>query len=387
VFAETQNPLSANEGLTITVRLNKGVLTPPSQLTQLIWFVRSNGIVLLPFVAFAVMFTLWWKKGRDPNAGISVAPQYEPPKDMSPAEVGTLIDDSTDPRDISSILVDLAVRGFVLIKEEVHETLKVFKSTEYVFKRLKPPSEWEQLAPYERAMLDKLFSGGDDEVRLSELRNSFYIALPTIKEGLMSSLKSKGMYYVDPASAKGYWLLGGLLIIAPFLLIHWFTNADFFTSPGLAVIAIILTLIIFVGFGHYMTAKSMKGARTVVHIKGFEEFMNRVDADRLQRMSPADLSSTFEKFLPYAMALGVEQRWAKAFRGLLTEPPGWYQGYGTGPGYFDPYLFSHSLGTMSTAAMQTFASAPRAQSSGSGWGGGGGGFSGGGFGGGGGDAF
>jgi uncharacterized membrane protein len=121
---------------------------------------------------------------------------------------------------------------------------------------------------------------------------------------------------------------------------------------------------------------------------GFQEFMNRVDADRLKIMPP----STFEKVLPYAMALGVEHHWAQAFAGIVKDPPSWYVapgGYGSGMG-FNPIFFSSSMHSMATDMHQTFVSAPRASSSGSGFsggGGGGGGFSGGGFGGGGGSAF
>ena len=62
-----------------------------------------------------------------------------------------------------------------------------------------------------------------------------------------------------------------------------------------------------------MTAKTVTGGRTRVAVLGFQEFMNRVDADRLKRMPP----DTFEKYLPYAMALGVEHRWAQAFAGIV----------------------------------------------------------------------
>jgi uncharacterized membrane protein len=130
----------------------------------------------------------------------------------------------------------------------------------------------------------------------------------------------------------------------------------------------------------------MKGAQTRVQIKGFQEFMNRVDADRLKRM-PAD---TFEKFLPYAMALGVEHRWAKAFEGIVETQPAWYQSP-SGMGMFNSLYFVNSIGAMSQTASAAFVAAPRASSTSSGWSGGGlssgGGFSGGGFGGGGGGAF
>jgi uncharacterized membrane protein len=90
----------------------------------------------------------------------------------------------------------------------------------------------------------------------------------------------------------------------------------------------------------------------------------------------------FERFLPYAMALGVEDNWAKAFEGIYTTPPSWYSGPG-GVGTFRPSVFTHNLGVMSTAAATTMSSAPRS-SGGSGFSGG---SSGGGFGGGGGGGF
>jgi uncharacterized membrane protein YgcG len=101
---------------------------------------------------------------------------------------------------------------------------------------------------------------------------------------------------------------------------------------------------------------------------------------------------TFERFLPYAMAFGVEQHWAQAFQGIITEPPTWYVGAGYGMGMmWNPLMFCGAMNSFSTSAFQSFSAAPQASSGGSGFGGGGfgggGGFSGGGFGGGGGDAF
>jgi uncharacterized membrane protein len=138
-------------------------------------------------------------------------------------------------------------------------------------------------------------------------------------------------------------------------------------------------------FARVMTAKTVKGARTHVAVLGFQEFMNRVDAERLKIMPP----TTFEKFLPYAMALGVEHHWAQAFAGIVKDPPQWYVSPG-GYGAFNPIFFSSSMHSMASDMHQVFVSSPRASSSASGFGGGGGGgggFSGGGFGGGGGSAF
>ena len=247
---------------------------------------------------------------------------------------------------------------------------------------LKNRGEWNGLTDYETAMLGNVFAGSD-VVLLSSLRNHFYTVLPAIKRGVMGALKTKGMYTLDPTSASGYQGLGLILVILPYFALQAFGFADFLSSVPLAIGSGLIAVAIIVIIGRQLTATSLKGARTQVQIKGFQEFMNRVDADRLKRMPP----DTFEKFLPYAMALGVEHRWAKAFEGIIQNPPSWYQGtYGPN---FSTFYFVNSLGSMATTASSTFVSAPRASSSGSGWsgGGGGGGFSGGGFGGGGGGAF
>jgi uncharacterized membrane protein len=115
-------------------------------------------------------------------------------------------------------------------------------------------------------------------------------------------------------------------------------------------------------------------------VLGFQEFLSRVEADRIERT--VKTPEMFEKYLPFAMALGVEDNWAKAFEGIYTQPPQWYTGP-AGVHTFRPSTFTSNLGAMSSQAASVMASAPRS-SGGSGFSGG---SSGGGFGGGGGGGF
>jgi uncharacterized membrane protein len=385
VSFETTNPLPMRGGLTIDVYVPKGILHEPSALTRALWFLGSNPIAFLPFMTLGVMFGLWWYKGRDPDAGVSVAPLYEPPPDISPAEAGTLLDDKIDPRDITSTIVDLAVRGYIKIEETVDKGL-LFHHKDYIFHLLKPHEQWSGLAPHERVMLENIYAGGGTQTRLSSLKNHFYTAIPTIRTDIMSALRRKGMYLVDPESANAYSLGAIVVIVAPFVLIQFLGWKDVFSSVGLLLLSGAISAVIWWLFARQMTAKTRKGARTLVSVLGFQEFMNRVDADRLKRMPP----DTFEKYLPYAMALGVEHQWAQAFTGIIKDPPNWYASPNGMVG-FSPLFFTSSMHSMATDMHQVFVSAPRSSSTGSGWGGGGGfgggGFSGGGFGGGGGGAF
>jgi len=143
-------------------------------------------------------------------------------------------------------------------------------------------------------------------------------------------------------------------------------------GAGGAVSAIVIFI-----FSRIMPARTPAGARAREAALGFREFLSRVESDRYRRMITSP--ETFERFLPYAMAFGVEERWASAFEDLYREPPQWYRGSGTGP--FRATGFSSRMSAMSSTAGSTMSSSP--SSSGSG----GGGSSGGGSGGGGGSGF
>ncbi|MGA9494980.1 MAG: DUF2207 domain-containing protein, partial [Terriglobales bacterium] len=340
VLSETTHPLPMRGGLTIDIYIPQGVLNPPSALTKLGWFLGSNPILFLPLFTAAVMFALWYSVGRDADPGVSVAPQYEPPKGMCPAEAGTLLDDTIHPRDITCTIVDLAVRGYIKIEEKV-DTFLVFHHKDYLFHLLKPREQWgPDLTPHERVMLENIFLSGTG-TRLSDLKNRFYTAIPIVRQDIMSSLKSKGIYLLDPESANGYSIAAGVAIAILVVAVQVMGWMNLFNSIPLLVGSVLISALIWWLFARQMTAKTIAGARARIAVLGFQEFMNRVDADRIKRMPP----DTFEKFLPYAMALGVEHHWAQAFDGIIKDPPSWYvspNGY-TG---FSPLFFSSSMHSM-----------------------------------------
>src|SRR5262250_3075966 len=116
VEVHTTAPLAYHEGLTIAVAFDKGIVHEPTQAERTILMLRSNWPLVIPVFAFAGMFWLWWTRGRDPRLR-PIAAQYQPPDQLTPSEVGTLIDNSVDMRDITAAIVDLAVRGYITIEE------------------------------------------------------------------------------------------------------------------------------------------------------------------------------------------------------------------------------------------------------------------------------
>jgi uncharacterized membrane protein YgcG len=387
VDVQTRDPLPLHEGLTIAVAFDKGAVREPTALSRLLLYLRSNWPLFIPIVAFFAMFWWWWTHGRDPRLR-PIAAQYQPPDNLSPGEVGTLIDNSVDMRDITATIVDLAVRGYVVIEETKQDhLLGLSHSKSYIFHLKKSRAEWNSLKPHEQELLDGIFAGGNagDAVPLDALHNTFYANIPSIRNQIFASLVGDGYYAQRPDSVRSSYILFG--IVTGIILVVggiWVANHSGM-QPLPFIVAGVLTGAILCGFGWFMPARTQAGARALEGVLGFEDFLAHVESDRFNRTIKTP--EMFEKFLPFAMALGVEKNWSRAFQGIYTQPPQWYQG-SYGPGFY-PYMFANDLGSMSSMASDVMTSAPRSAegSAFGGDGGGGGGFEGGGFGGGGGDAF
>jgi uncharacterized membrane protein len=379
VRVEAVSGLGFREGLTAVVGWNPGVVHRPTAVEQTAEVVSSNLPLLIPVIVFFGMFRVWRARGRDPELA-PIITLYEPPATMTPAELGTLVDGKPDMRDITATIVDLAVRGYLHIEESGSDGfLGMFSSKDYQFTLRKAKSDWKGLRLHEQDLLDAMF-GGQDSVSLSQLKNKFYKHLPELRNHLYKGLVSDGFYTGRPDRVRALYMLAGAIGGALVAVGGANVMGALGMQPAAAIIAGIASGLIAVFFGWFMPSRTVRGTRELEKILGFQEFLSRVEADRIDRTIRTP--EMFEKFLPYAMALGVAENWAKAFEGINTQPPGWY----TGPGHihgFHAASFTDNLERMSTQAATVMASAPRS-SGGSGFSGG---SSGGGFGGGGGGGF
>ena len=390
VEVRSRRGLGIHEGLTVVVAWDaraggadgEYVVHRPGPIEKALEFLRSNWPLVIPLLVFFLMHRIWSRVGKDP-ARRPVAAKYEPPAGMTPFEAGVLVDNRPDMRDVTSTLVDLAVRGWLEIEQvEEDKLFGLVKDTDYVFELQRPLAAAGELKAYERRLLEAMFGGGSDmRVRSSELENSFYKDLPGIKSALFDQLVGDGYYRSRPDRVQGAWIGGGLAGAGVLAVLGFVLASNWGMSQLTVIVAAVLSAVIVIGFGLVMPARTVKGARAQEEVLGFEEFLERVESDRFKRMITGP--EMFEKFLPYAMALGVEKQWAAAFADILREPPNWY--HGAGHATFRPGMFVSDLSGMSNATASAMTTAPRS-TGGSGMSGGGG-FSGGGFGGGGGGAF
>lgn len=369
--------LSPGEGLTIDVLLprDQSGLAPPTAADDLLWFLRNNLYALIPIAVLVLMFVVWWRRGRDPRKR-SIAPQFSPPEDLHPGEAGIVIDDRADLRDISAMMIGLAVRGYLRIRAEKTEGSD--EIADHVFERI--DRDCEELSASERHLLDAVFDEGhEDERALSSMENSFYRKLPTIKSKLYAGLIAKGLYPSNPERVRSAYVTAGMVVVAFGLMIVF--SSSIYLGVSVAIGGAVIA-----AFGPIMPRKTTKGVRSLETVLGLAEYIRRAERDRMAfHHAPEQTPQHFEDLLPYAMAFDLTDAWSRSFEGAFQQQPNWY--VGAGP-VFHGHLFALSMMRLSTGMNRTFVSAPRTSSSGrSAWGGGasfGGGFSGGGFGGGGG---
>lgn len=364
--------------LTVVFGWPKGVVTKPDNYDQLrtggtttndylmplAWLLILN--IGIPLVALGVLFWYWLRHGRDPKGPGTVIAQYDPPPGMTPGEMGVLMDETANHRDIIATMVDLAVRGYLTITEkEKTGLLGLQKSKDYILDKTVPKTAGQPLRPHEQNMLASLFSTGN-QVSLSELKGTFADDVKKIQSHLYTQVAADGYFLRNPQTVRMTFLILGAVVV----------GLGFITVP-IGIFALIPIGVMLILFGFVMPQRTPKGAGAYWHAKGFKLFLEKAEKYRIHWQEKENI---FEAYLPYAMAFGVADKWTKAFASLQQEPPNWYHGSG---GTFNTLMLWSALNNFSTVSAKSFALPAASGSSGIG----GGGMSGGGFGGGGGGSW
>lgn len=369
--------LSPHEGMTVAVGWPSGLIKirtgPPWWKNPWIY----TAIYILSLLSF--LFFTWWTKGRDIGGRGILQVQYEPPEDLTPIEAGTLIDERLDSRDIVAEIIDMARRGYLRIIETKVEKFLFLKGQDYIFELTKEFDSDIKSKPYDYRILLTIFGGGK-KCKLSDLKKKFYTSIPEIKKSVFQSLTKKGYFAENPLSIRNKYSLAAFIVF--FLTIGGtlFFGVTKPTPPFPLLVAGLVTVFSLLFFGQIMPRKTNRGTLMKEYLRGYEEFISRVERDVIERIfPPGRIPEVFEKTLPYAIAFGEAEKWTRAFEGLFTKPPDWYHGRDS----FSVSSFVNSINDFTNEASQILSSAPRTSGSGSG----GGGFSGGGGGGGGGGSW
>ena len=449
IVFRTTAPLGPEEGLTVAAAWEKGVVTPPPAPTAASRWLQDNGPpaagVLALVGVLGYYYYAWRRAGRDPKPG-TVVPIFSPPDGLSAAAMRYITEMGTDSRAFAAALVQLGVGGHLrLTDEEVGFFFGRKKTTIERTPGGAPPEEPEAsmlsrlFAGGDSILMDQknhsTFSAAKDEldagfkqdyegrlfvrngiwavrglvlmvaaialpaaaVLLSAPgdygRNDILVAvvallLPAVALGLY--FFSSGRYGSMAVSAKiAAAFLAVIGLIAGVVTIGNAFETVFAEEDFRRLVSLLLPLlalpVVLTAF-RWMAAPTREGRAVLDRIAGFRHYLSIAEEDRLEALHPPDKTpELFERYLPYAIALEVENDWASRFTSVLAaaaasgqaQPMGWYSGH-SDP-WNDPGDFADSVGSSLASTVSSASTAP-----GSSGGSGGGGSSGGGGGGGGG---
>ena len=439
---QATRPLYSREGLTVAVAFPKGVVAEPSESTRLGWLLSdwapplAGGIGLSAVLGY--LFFAWRRAGKDPRPG-TVVPLFAPPDDLTPAAMRYIVEQQLDNRAFAAGLVDAAVKGHVRLVEEDGGWLSADERRieRYDFPGAVP------LDPAEQASLNTLV--GPDESIVMEQKNhaTFSAAKKVLSDRFSAAYDGKlflrnygwmaaavvifvaaiwlaasavvlaegaGNQLLVLLSAAGMAIAALLFHAAPVgqgsgrCLLHLLAAIIGGAGAVLALpiipealktgnwvpLAIPLAALPFViSCFWWMSAPTKEGRAVLDRIAGFKQYLSITERERLDRMqAPDDTLQLFERYLPYAIALEVENRWADRYTSLLAAAaaaPGASQGFAWYSGSSSPWNdtggFVDSVGSSLASTVSSASTAP-GSSSGSGGGGSSGGGGGGGGGGG-----
>lgn len=425
----TAGSLRPYQGLTVAVGFAKGAVKEPElpavlQTTSLSKLLAGIGALFLVWMIY-----LWNRHGRD-HPTPTAYPQFDIPDDLSPASLGFLYDGRYRQGMITASLINLAVKGYIVI----HETAKkgVFSHSQFTLQKLRPQDD--SLPPEEKTLMKELFPAGREKITIDgEYSKPVYQAVQEYQLGLVKENHPKvskgsnwqkvlGIFagislvywavilysywnlYDTPKLVWGIVLYAGAcitiliimavrlkvarylwlipLIFAGGALAFWYFIAD--TAPDsfiLAYLFLLLSVPVLAFFNYTVKQPTRDLLAQQSRITGFKMYLEAAEAEPLKFHNPPRITpELFEKYLPYALVLGVDGIWGKKFEQSIQTHAYEYQNrWYTGSAAH----FSGSMtGTLSRSLLSTMSSS--SVSPGSSSGSGGGGFSGGGGGGGGG---
>jgi len=399
------NPrLAPGQGLTVVISLPKGAVAATGPILDERWTpqrafaltpITMGATTSLLILALVGLGWLFWRQGRDRGtvAGGQAGPVpdaapeelvplftdragpviYRPPEGLRPAQLGVLLDEKADPLDVTATIVDLAVRGYLLIMEV--ERKHRWSSPDWTLTRKQ--RAYDDLLTYERDLLQSIFEDGV-QVNLSDLRNTFHSDLVRIEGELYDDSVAHGWFATRPDRVRSKWLILGIVLAVVGAAAVAATAA--FTSYGLVPVPIFLAGLVLAAGHRWMPARTAKGSAALSQVLGFRRYIVTAEADRMQF---AEQENVWATYLPYAIVFGATKKWARAFEGLGAEQQAGVSSWYVSTHPFSPGSFSSSMDSFANSTSGAIVSTP-GSSGGSGFSGG---FSGGGGGGGGGGSW
>lgn len=270
----------------------------------------------LPILVFLGMLLVWRKRGRDEPAVMHANYVSEPPSALPPGLAGALIDEKVDTKEVIATIIDLARRGYLEITDT--EKRGITRKTVTIFTRTRA---LDDLKGFEARVARALFDNKHpDQVTSDQLKNHFYTHVQPIISQVYEEVTKAGMFHVNPKRARNRWFGIGTAVAVVLALLNYIMYAADVTGWGWFMAGSVVSVLIIWAFAPHMPQRTARGAQEQRRWEAFRNYLK--DLTRFQDMESA--RENFEKYLPYAIAFGVEKDWARRFEGLTVSSPDWY---------------------------------------------------------------
>lgn len=362
--------LAVGEQLTVAVALDRELIgVQINERLNWLWVGVVAGALWLLFLS-------WWTyrvRTKDKPDTPRVT-QYEPYDNYPPMYTGVLYNGQLDQRDITAGLIYSAQQGFLDITREESTSLWIFTRTDFTLKLKRTLDEVP--TRFLRKVLELVFSETPtvgDTVQLSELQGTRRArinqrVIKSLRKALLADLRdNEYLEQGSPVPTSTVLMVGLLLVLGFGSLAVLEPEGTIVTMPVLLLSGILFAVA-------YSDRYTKKGREAQHYLHGFKHFLEMTDKRRFAyHNAPERNTTTFMEYLPYAIAFGVEEKWADAFSDIALEPPQWYHGGAAGTTSFQAREFTTSLGSFSQSFSQASGSTGSSGGGSAGGGGGGGG--------------
>ena len=316
--------LQPGEGFTISVAFPQNIVPPPTDAEMSAeqnwnWIIAIIHLfVILPFMTFA-----WLIAGRGARKRI-VIPQFSPPNGWSAEQVTYLFKCKYTARAFTAALLQMAVRRAIGI--ECRQNSKGIK--EYYLTDKATSIKDLELNNDQRMIYEKLLGGisssKNKSIALStSSKHMLSITAKNLENAITKIFPVDSLYKVKLGYTKAALYINIAFLIS-YLIIYNYDNGDYISLPITPIILILIQL----RFAASMVAQTEFGSQVKADLAGLKMYLSTAEKHRLNNLTPPEQTPAhFEEMLPYAFALGVENKWCEKFHDVLKKynySPDWY---------------------------------------------------------------
>jgi hypothetical protein len=287
-----------------------------ANLSGLTWFIVS---LFLPFITFLVMILMINKKKKEENIQPLARLISSPPENISPAAVGVLYSGTLGPREIAATIIDMAVRGYLFI-------VNGGPKEGYRFGERR---SFNLLHPHEQDLGKELLRGGlrrtFKEIEEEPQAEIFSATVSLIYQDIYRDVAQLGYFVENPTVVHlRYYFAGiGIFVLS---IIGFIVGALFLPYPPYPLFgffAMIFSALVVMRMSRKMPIRTEAGKQALARWLAFRNYLITYQKPSYQEV----LQGIYFKYLPYAVVLGVEKRWASHFSQAPFKNPEWYAAF------------------------------------------------------------